>query len=115
MIIWTVTTTSPIEIGVGESKKPEDLPEGADNGEWSSSDTSVCTVASDGTITGVKAGTCKVTLKLEDGTVYTWIVTISENPNTSDSSRVTAFTAAGAAIGGLTAIFATVRRFFGRK
>lgn len=115
VIIWTVTTTSPIEIGVGESKKPEDLPEGADNGEWSSSDTSVCTVASDGTITGVKAGTCKVTLKLEDGTVYTWIVTISENPNTSDSSRVTAFTAAGAAIGGLTAIFATVRRFFGRK
>ena len=37
------------------------------------------------------------------------------NPDTFDKGTVSAFMAAGAAIGGLTAVFATIRRFFGRK
>ena len=113
-IVWNVTTTEPLEIGVGESKKPSDLPDGAEDGEWSSSDENVCTVASDGTITGKKAGTCFVTLKL-DGKVYTWKVTITGNPDTSDKNRVALFTIAGAVAGGFAAMAATARRFFGRK
>ena len=112
--VWEVQTTEPLEIGVGESKKPTDLPDGAENGEWSSSDTNICTVASDGTITGKKAGTCYVTLTL-DGKVYTWKVTITGNPDTADKTRAAIFTVAGAVTAGFAALSVAARRFFGRK
>ena len=112
--VWEVQTTEPLEIGVGESKKPTDLPDGAENGEWSSSDTNICTVASDGTITGKKAGTCYVTLTL-DGKIYTWKVTITGNPDTADKTRAAVFAVAGAVTAGFAALSVAARRFFGRK
>ena len=114
VITWEITTTSPIEMEVGESKKPGDLPDGAENGEWSSDNTDVCTVAADGTITAKKAGTCHVTLTLEDGSVYTWTVNIKENPNTLDKKQAMTFSIAGAAIAGLGAMIATAKRFIRR-
>ena len=114
VITWEITTTSPIEMEVGESKKPSDLPDGAENGKWSSDNTNVCTVAADGTITAKKAGTCHVTLTLEDGSVYTWTVNIKENPNTLDKKQAMTFSIAGAAIAGLGAMIATAKRFIRR-
>lgn len=113
-ISWDITTTSPIEMEVGDTTKPSDLPEGAEDGEWSSDNTEVCTVSNDGTITALKAGTCHVTLKLEDGTIYTWTIKIVENPDTLDALKST-FTIIGAVTAGFAAIAVTARRFFGRN
>ena len=99
---------------VGDTTKPSDLPEGAEDGEWSSDNTEVCTVSNDGTITALKAGTCHVTLKLEDGTIYTWTIKIVENPDTLDALKST-FTIIGAVTAGFAAIAVTARRFFGRN
>ena len=115
---------NPIDIGVGESTTPTDYP-GADNGTnasdliWGIIDGGeYCSVNNDGVIKGLKAGACTVAAydPLTGKTVI-WKVTIKDtaNPDTFDKGTVSAFTAAGAAIGGLTAVFATVRRFFGRR
>ena len=113
--VWIVTTTEPMELEIGESKKPTDLPQGIDptSGEWSSDNTDVCTVAEDGTITAKKAGTCHVSLKIGSN-VYTWLVNIKDNPNTLDKKAVISFTTAGALIGALGAVIATIKRF-GRR
>ena len=114
VITWEVTTTNPIDMNVGDTVKPDDLPDGADDGEWSSDDTNVCTVSADGVITAKKAGTCHVTLTLEDGTIYTWTVNIKENPNTLDKRQAMTFSIAGAAIAGLGAMIAVAKRFIRR-
>ncbi len=113
-ITWEVKTTNPIEMEIGDTKKPEDLPEGAEDGEWSSDNTEVCTVAEDGTITAKKAGTCHVTLRLDDGSVYTWAVNIKANPDTADNMKAITFSIAGAAIAGFGAMVAVAKRFIRR-
>lgn len=116
-----INTTNPIEMEVGDTKKPEDLPEGAEGGEWSSDNTEICTVAEDGTITAKKAGTCHVTLKLDDGSEYIWEVNIKAgtddakaNPDTADNMKAITFSIAGAAIAGFGAMVAVARRFIRR-
>lgn len=116
-----MNTTNPIEMEVGDTKKPEDLPEGAEGGEWSSDNTEICTVAEDGAITAKKAGTCHVTLKLDDGSEYIWEVNIKAgaddtkaNPDTADNMKAITFSIAGAAIAGFSAMVAVARRFIRR-
>ena len=116
-----INTTNPIEMEVGDTKKPEDLPEGAEGGEWSSDNTEICTVAEDGTITAKKAGTCHVTLKLDGGSEYIWEVNIKAgaddtktNPDTADNMKAITFSIAGAAIAGFGAMVAVARRFIRR-
>lgn len=111
-----------ISVEVGESKTPEDYPgakDGVDPSDliWAVVDGSeFCSVSASGEIKGLKAGTCEVmAVNPLTSEVVKWKVTIVNNPDTFDKGTVSAFTAAGAAIGGLTAVFATVRRFFGRK
>ncbi len=112
VIIWLVNTTSPLELEVGESKQP-DLPDGVDPaaGTWSSDNEDVCTVSEDGTITAKKAGTCHVTFDLGEDGIYTWTVTVKENPNTLDKSQAISFSIAGAVIAGFGAAIATIKRF----
>lgn len=112
VIIWLVNTTSPLELEIGESKQP-DLPDGVnpDAGTWSSDNEDVCTVSEDGTITAKKAGTCHVTFDLGEDGIYTWTVTVKENPNTLDKSQAISFSIAGAVIAGFGAAIATIKRF----
>ena len=109
---WYVTVTEPLELEIGESKKPT-LPEyyDYDEGDWSSDNTDVCTVSEDGTVTAVKAGTCHISFKNEGYVEFVWDVTVKGNPNTADKNLAINFATAGAVIGGLGALLASIKRF----
>lgn len=122
------TSPETIEVVEGETSDsikpqvPSNLNTDGLTGKWVSDDESIATVDQFGRVTGVSEGTTNIRYVLmdEDGNIiyeYVMLITVkgAVNPDTFDKGTVSAFTAAGAAIGGLTAIFATVRRFFGRK
>jgi len=79
-------TEDSIEIEVGESEK---LPFTGTASGFTSSDESIATVGSDGTVTGVSAGTVTVTVTGEDGSTDTITVTVTETTTTTTSSTTT--------------------------
>ena len=87
-------TLSPekVEVGVGGSKQVVATisPANATNREliWTSSDTSIATVDSNGIVTGVKVGNVTITAKTTDGTVVATIPCEVDNDDDSNEFKV---------------------------
>ena len=84
---------SSMDINVGDSQQLTATTTPASVGvTWTSSDSSVATVDSNGNVTGVKDGTCTITATTADGLTATCTVTVSpkgtepSNPTTGDAN-----------------------------
>lgn len=74
-------TTANVEVGKTAKLVATIAPDDATDktGKWSIGDTSIATIAEDGTITGVKAGTTVVTYTTTDGAkIATSSITVTE-------------------------------------
>ena len=81
------TTTATLEVGKTTTLTATVTPENAANKDlkWASSDTSVATVAADGTVTAVKAGTATITATAADGSGKSATCTVTVTGGTTPS------------------------------
>ena len=80
-------TSTSISVGNSETLTATVAPENAANKDlkWASSDTSVATVAADGTVTAVKAGTATITATAADGSGKSATCTVTVTGGTTPS------------------------------
>ena len=97
-------TSTSISVGNSEKLTATVTPENAANKDlkWASSDTSVATVAPDGTVTAVKAGTVTITATAADGSgkFATCTVTVTGGTTPSQPGGSTGGNAGGSSSGG---------------
>ena len=98
------TTTATLEVGKTTTLTATVTPENAAKKSvtWTSSDTSVATVAADGTVTAVKAGTAAITATAADGSgkSATCTVTVTGGGSTGGSSGGGGSSSGGSSGGG---------------
>ena len=87
-----ILSTNNVKLKVGDNKEITATvkPDNATDKEliWSSSDTTVATVSSNGKITGKKIGTATITVKSKDGKVVETISVTVDNDDDDDSFKV---------------------------